>query len=144
MVLPVCGWLEHGFYQFSPNFFRSMDGKYLELCQMYIFEPYSGSLQIWNAKELTNCTYYENLKGRYLCWAVYTKKSEFDEIDFLENTQQGVYKRAWDNTETDLTKLRESMSVFSKFKNDALKKYAFLKRYYMKSKRINVHEIGKL
>jgi len=25
LVLPVCGWLEHGFYQFSPNFFRSLN-----------------------------------------------------------------------------------------------------------------------
>ncbi len=144
MVLPVCGWLEHGFYQFSPNFFRALEGKYLRLVQMYIYEPYTGTIQVWDAKNLPNITFFERLDGRYLCWTVYEKISEFDERDFLLNTQQGVYKRAWTNTEKDLVRERESMSAFSKFKNNALKNYYFLQRYFMYSKRLTKEQIEKI
>lgn len=144
MVLPVCGWLEHGFYQFSPNFFRALEGKYLRLVQMYIYEPYTGTIQVWDAKNLPNITFFERLDGRYLCWTVYEKISEFDERDFLLNTQQGVYKRAWTNTEKDLVREREFMSAFSKFKNNALKNYYFLQRYFMYSKRLTKEQIEKI
>ena len=144
MVLPVCGWLEHGFYQFSPNFFRALEGKYLRLIQMYIYEPYTGTIQIWNAKNLPDVPFFERLDGRYLCWTVYEKISEFDENDFLLNTQQGVYKRAWENTRKDLAKERESMSAFSKFKTNAVKNYYFLQRYFMYSKKITKDQIEKI
>jgi hypothetical protein len=144
MVLPVCGYLEHGFYQFSPNFFRALEGKYLRLIQMYIYEPYTGTIQIWNAKNLPDVPFFERLDGRYLCWTVYEKISEFDENDFLLNTQQGVYKRAWENTRKDLAKERESMSAFSKFKNNAVKNYYFLQRYFMYSKKITKDQIEKI
>jgi hypothetical protein len=141
MVLPVCGWLEHGFYQFSPNFFRALDDGCLKLIQMYIYDPYGKKIIIFNSKNLPNLTFYEKLDGRFLCWTVYKKISELDEKNFLFNTQQGVYKRAWENKK-NIEILKQSN--FSVFKNKMLTKYTFLKKYFILKKKITIDDVERL
>lgn len=141
MVLPICGWLEHGFYQFSPNFFRAIDGKYLSLIQMYIYDPYGKKIIIFDSKKLPNLTFYEKLEGRFLCWTVYKKISEIDEKDFLYNTQQGVYKRAWNNK---VENIKPNPSKYSIFKNKMLLRYTFLKKYFLLKKKITIDDVQKL
>ena len=141
MVLPICGWLEHGFYQFSPNFFRALEGDYLKLIQMYIYDPYGAKIILFNSKNLPNLTFYEKLDGRFLCWTVYKKVSELDEKDFLFNTQQGVYKRAWNKKEETVILKQSNFSIF---KNKMLLKYTFLKKYFIWNKKITIDEVEKL
>jgi len=95
LVLPISGWIEHGFYQFSPNFFRSLEVKGLILKKLYIFNPYSEPLMIWDGIKFINITLYESMSGRFSSFAVYEKQEIFSQDFFLTNVNQGVYVNAW-------------------------------------------------
>lgn len=142
-TLPISGWLEHGFFQFSPTFFLAMDRGSLQLERMYIYQPYTDNLEIWDARNLPNCPYYDRIEGRLSCWAVYKKVSEFDEKDFLFNTQQGVYKKAWDeHEEKNISNSKNNnTSELFKFKDNLIKKSRLIQKWYMKSKRIKPEQI---
>ena len=141
-TLPISGWLEHGMYQFSPTLFRSLDHPPLRLNRMYIYSPYTNNVQIWDAKVNPNNPYYDRLKERLSCWAHYTKVSEINEKEFLQNTHQEVYKKAWArfDSQTELQKV-EKQSKWSLIKNSLLKNSYFLQKYFIKSKRIKIHDI---
>ena len=98
LVLPICGWLEHGFYQFSPIFFRSLDSDFLELKRLYIFEPYKTPLKIWDGIKIINRPLYQSLNGKLSSFAIYEKKPDFNEKAFLSSIQQGVYASAWERS----------------------------------------------
>lgn len=110
VMLPVCGWVDHGFYQFSPSFFYAIDRKEFSLEKLYfwIYDRSTPNLIIWDGlseefKEhvhgafdgsfAANCM--EFLDMPIMAWAVLRKKSEIPEQDFMLNTQQLVYKAQW-------------------------------------------------
>ena len=122
LVLPVVGWIEHGFYQFSPNFFRSLEVDGLLLKRLYIFNPYSEPLMIWDGKDLINITLYESMSGRFSSFAVYEKTKIFSEDLFLTKINQGVYLKSW-KKDTKKTNKKERIgikrlirTIFSEFK----------------------------
>ncbi len=104
LVLPVSGWIEHGFYQFSPNFFRSLEVDGLILKKLYIFNPYSDPLMIWDGEEFVNITLYESMSGRFSSFAIYEKCKSFNQDFFLTNVNQGVYVNAWSKNKETMPK----------------------------------------
>jgi hypothetical protein len=143
-TLPISCWLEHGFYQFSPTFFSSLQNDSLKLDKMYIYQPYIGQLEIWDALSMPNCSYYDRIKARISCWAVYTKTAEMDEKAFIYHTQQGVYSKEWKGHEESISggAVRNNSGALFNFKNMLIKKSRFIQFMYMKHKRINISQVA--
>lgn len=110
LMLPVCGWVDHGFFQLSPSVFYAMENESLQLEYLFfwIYDSASSKITYWDGlnpyfKEhihgafdgsfLANCLEY--LDKPVMAWAVFRKVKNIDVDDFLVNTQQLVYKGLW-------------------------------------------------
>jgi len=109
-VLPVCGWCDHGIYQFSPSFFYAVDRAEFKLEALYFFarSTQSGKLMLWDGLQkgfrehvhgafdgsfAANCLQF--LNEPILAWGLFKKVSEVNPVDFMHNTQQLIYKKQW-------------------------------------------------
>lgn len=111
LMLPVCGSLDHGMYQFSPNWFYSMHSEWLELEKLYFYinQRKNTHLKIWDGldekfKEHVDGTF----DGSYLAnllqythepvysFAVFKKKKEVDLQRFMQDTHQLIYAKYWE------------------------------------------------
>lgn len=118
LMLPVCGSLDHGMYQFSPNWFYSMNSEYLELERLYfyvnqnLFKMHSKSihLKIWDGlseqfKEHVDGTFDGSYQANLLqytheliySFAIFKKKKELDEKRFMEEVHQLIYTKFWED-----------------------------------------------
>jgi hypothetical protein len=115
LQLPCVGWVDHGFFQFSPTFFLALDRPELELERLYfyVYDQKSSKIQMWDGmgKEFrdhvhgafdgsfaANCL--EFLDKPVSVWAVYRKKGVINKSNFLVETMQEVYKNKWDDKES--------------------------------------------
>ena len=112
LMLPVCGQLDHGMYQFSPNWFYSMNSEWLELERLYFYinQRKSTYLKIWNGlneqfKKHIHGTFdgsYQANLLQYLnepvySFAIFKKKKELDVKKFFKNTHQLIYNKFWND-----------------------------------------------
>ena len=152
-LLPVCGWNDHGFYQFSPSFFYSLDRKDFELQKLYFFVYDRESVDIifWDGlsndfKEhvhgafdgsfAANCLEYMNKP--ITAWAVYKKNSKVNEDNFMHDTQQLIYKEKWNGNNLDgLNSNSEKLSIYKM--PDFIKPYLF--RRYLRKIALKLTEI---
>lgn len=122
-VLPVTGWCDHGFYQFSPAFFYALNNDKLSLVKLYFFDadPSADQLKYWDGLTsdfmehihgafdgsfAANCLQY--LNRPILAWALFRKNSCIQHDDFFFNTQQLVYKNQWNmNTNRQIINTNE-------------------------------------
>lgn len=110
LILPVCGSLDHGLYQLSPNWFYSMDSEWIELERLYFFvnQLKSTKLKIWDGLDKQfkkhvdgtfDGSYQANLlqytNEKIYSFAVFRKKKELDEKIFLQETHQLIYAHFW-------------------------------------------------
>lgn len=124
-MLPVVGWVDHGFFQFSPCFFYAINCPELELENLYfwIHDRSTSNLHLWDGLSheieehvhnafdgsfAANC--FEFLNKRVMAWATFKKNADLNEDDFMLNTQQPIYKEQWKNKDkiynTNPSKLR--------------------------------------
>ena len=111
IMLPVCGWVDHGFYQFSPSFFYAVDTAELSLEKLYfwVYDRESVEVDYWDGLSdefidhvdgafdgsfLANCM--EFLDRPIMAWAVLRKNDNIDHDRFMYETQQPIYKKLWD------------------------------------------------
>ena len=111
--LPVCGWCDHGIYQFSPSFFYAVDRAEFKLEALYFFvrSTQAGKLTLWDGLSsefrehvhgafdgsfAANCL--QSLNEPIVAWALFRKVSEVNPVDFMHNTQQLIYKKQWSGT----------------------------------------------
>jgi hypothetical protein len=124
LMLPVVGWVDHGFVQFSQSFFYSIGREELKLNNLYFFIPdyRKAKLTYWDGlseefREHVHGAFdgsfaangLEFLDKQVLAWATYVKIEDLNSKDFLENTQQEIYKMQWGANakySTDPEKLR--------------------------------------
>lgn len=108
--LPVCGWCDHGIYQFSPSFFYAVNRAEFRLEALYFFvrSNQAGKLMLWDGLSsefrehvhgafdgsfAANCLQF--LNEPVAAWALFRKISDVNPIDFMHNTQQLIYKGTW-------------------------------------------------
>ena len=109
-VLPLHGFSDHGFYQFSPSFFYALDRPEFRLESLYfvVHNKQAGPLMAWDGLSFdfrehvhgafdgsfaANCL--PLLNEKIIAWALYKKISSIDQNDFLYNTQQAIYQTQW-------------------------------------------------
>jgi hypothetical protein len=110
-VLPVVGFCDHGLYQFSPSYFYAIERPQLKLEALYFFvnNRQAGPLMIWDGLSpefrehvhgafdgsfAANCLQF--LNEPVVAWALFKKVKEVDYDDFMQNTQQPIYKAQWE------------------------------------------------
>ena len=109
-VLPLHGFTDHGFYQFSPSFFYALDRPELRLEALYfvVHGTKSGQLMLWDG---LSSEFREHVHGAFdgsfaanclpllnekiSAWALFKKISPIVNDDFMLNTQQLIYKSQW-------------------------------------------------
>jgi hypothetical protein len=114
-VLPIFGYCDHGMYQFTPSFFYAIDRPELNLEALYFFshDKRADSLVIWDG---LSDEFREHIHGAFdgsyaasclrflnepiLAWALFRKHDELDQSDFMQNTQQLIYKSQWAGSRT--------------------------------------------
>lgn len=144
LMLPTCGWIDHGFYQFSPSFFYAIDRQDFKLERLYfwVYDRTSSNLVMWDGltdefKEhvhgafdgsfAANCLEYLNMP--VMAWAVFRKNAQLDEKDFMLNTHQLVYRTQWKQNELVNQTNPEKIKIYHS--NHLLRPYLmrkFLKR----------------
>jgi|LauGreSBDMM110SN_4_FD.fasta_scaffold00351_6 hypothetical protein len=110
-ILPVLGFCDHGFYQFSPSFFYSVDRPELKLEALYfsIHDRHADSLIFWDGLSsefrehvhgafdgsfAANCLQF--LNKPIVAWALYKKENDVTHDDFVYDTQQSIYSAQWE------------------------------------------------
>jgi hypothetical protein len=109
-VLPLHGFTDHGFYQFSPSFFYAIDRPEFRLEALYfvVHGTKSGQLMLWDG---LSSEFREHVHGAFdgsfaanclpllnekiSAWALFRKISPVINDDFMFNTQQLIYKTQW-------------------------------------------------
>ena len=109
-MLPACGYCDHGMYQFSPSFFYAIDRPEFKLERLYFFtsSEIADEFVVWDGLSpkfrehihgafdgsyAANCLQF--LNEPILAWALFRKNDDIDQTDFMQNTQQLVYKLQW-------------------------------------------------
>lgn len=89
LVLPVCGLINHGLYQFGPHFFDALANKdYLNVSTFYFEKTRSAqSFKVWKSLNYFFDFNYKTI----MSFAVIQKLSPFSCHDFLERTQMVRY-----------------------------------------------------
>jgi len=110
VMVPVCGYLDHGFYQFSPTLFYSLDGGFVELETLifYVNQQRRNSVAMWDGLRddfrahrhgAFDGSYRANLMQYLLepvvSWAVFRKVRAFDRSAFMRDTHQQIYTAKW-------------------------------------------------
>ncbi len=160
LLLPVTGWVDHGFYQFSPAFFYALESRHMELerCYFYVYDRKAAAMKIWDG---LNPGFQEHIHGAFdgsyaanlfeflnqpvNAWVVLRKKQELEERDFIENTNQLIYARLWKEQQGQIAKaaptFSQKMKVFvTRLQPLALR--AFLFRRILNSSRIRLDQVA--
>lgn len=133
LILPVCGSLDHGMYQFSPNWFYSMNSEWLELERFYLYvnQQKNHHCIIWDGlseefKKHIDGTFDGSYQANLLqftheqiySFAIFKKKKELDEKKFIQDTHQLIYAKYWEKGRT-----QEEVSLTDKVKIFIEKKF---------------------
>jgi hypothetical protein len=151
-MLPVVGWVDHGFFQFSPSFFYALDRPGFKLEKLYFWEynRQSKNLILWDGlseeiKEHVHgafdgsfaCNCFEFLNKPVMAWAIFRKHGDVDEDSFMFDTQQPVYSEQWQKTNIAYNENHQKLKLF---KTPSLIR-PFLFRKYLSQNRTMVSDI---
>ena len=128
-MLPACGFCDHGMYQFSPSFFYALDRPKFKLESLHFFSLgiAAEGFVVWDGLSpafrehvhgafdgsyAANCLQF--LNEPILAWALFRKIGDIDQNDFMQNTQQSVYKLQWAGSrEQSLSDVRERLKMYN-------------------------------
>lgn len=161
ITLPITGSVDHGLYQFAPNWFYAMESESFKLERLYFFENQSkrNKILIWDGLDINfqehidgtfdgsyRASLFQYLNAPIYSFAIFQKKDNINEKDFVENTHQRLYANWWKGKFQHLDNKKSFKNELKNFIHNNLNslfKHSIYKNY-IKNKSININSISPL